>query len=121
MRDRIKFLDYVAYQNLPNLLSQAVALVFPTLWEGFGLPVLEAMACGTPVITSNLASLPEVTKKAAVLIDPYKITEIAKAMQAIALDTQMRSQLSQLGLERAKQFSWTKTAVQTQAILQQFS
>lgn len=121
LRDRIKFLDYVAYQNLPNLLSQAVALVFPTLWEGFGLPVLEAMACGTPVITSNLASLPEVTKKAAVLIDPYKITEIAKAMQAIALDTQMRSQLSQLGLERAKQFSWTKTAVQTQAILQQFS
>ena len=120
LRDCVKFLDYISYQDLPILLSRAVALVFPTLWEGFGLPVLEAMACGTPVITSNLASLPEVTGDAAVLIDPYKTVEVAQAMQEVALDSEMRSQLKLLGLERVKLFSWTKTGNQTQLVLQKF-
>jgi glycosyltransferase involved in cell wall biosynthesis len=69
----IKFLNYVAYDELPIIINQAIALVFPSLWEGFGLPVLEAMACGTPVITSNLSSLPEVAGDAAILIDPYRV------------------------------------------------
>jgi glycosyltransferase involved in cell wall biosynthesis len=117
---QVKFLNYVPYDQLPMLINQAIALVFPTLWEGFGLPVLEAMACGTPVITSNLSSLPEVAGDAALLINPYHTQEITAAMQAIAADTQLRSQLSNLGLQRARQFSWTKTGQATREILQQY-
>jgi glycosyltransferase involved in cell wall biosynthesis len=120
LSDRIKFLDYVPYDRLPILLNQALALVFPTLWEGFGLPVLEAMACGTPVITSNLSSLPEVAGDAAILIDPYNVEEMAAAMQAVAEDEKLRSRLSALGLERASQFSWAKTGRATVEILQKY-
>jgi glycosyltransferase involved in cell wall biosynthesis len=91
---QIKFLDYVAYDELPRLLNQAIGLVFPSLWEGFGLPALEAMACGTPVITSNLSSLPEVTGDAALLIDPYDVDAIAHAMHDLATDVGLRAQLS---------------------------
>ncbi|MEM6612182.1 MAG: glycosyltransferase family 1 protein, partial [Cyanobacteria bacterium P01_C01_bin.72] len=106
---RIQWLNYLSYEELPIVISNAAALVFPTLWEGFGLPVLEAMACGTPVITSNLASLPEITGDAAILIDPYQTEEITFAMLAVAEDHKLRSQLQQLGLEQARKFSWTKT------------
>ncbi len=118
--DRVKFLNYVSYQELPLLISSAIALVFPTFWEGFGLPVLEAMACGTPVITSNLASLPEITGEAAIPIDPYQSDEITAAMESILRDTLLRSQLRDLGLQRAKLFSWDKTAAATQEILAKF-
>ena len=118
--DRIKFLDYVPYEDLPRIIGEAIALVFPSLWEGFGLPVLEAMACGTPVITSNLSSLPEVAGDAAILIDPYRVEEITDAMQAIANDTGLRSHLSQLGLQRASLFSWEKTGKATVEVLQRF-
>lgn len=117
--DRVKFLNYVSYDELPILINQAIALVFPTLWEGFGLPVLEAMACGTPVITSNLSALPEAAGDAALLVDPYNENEIADAMSAIATQTQLRQQLRQHGLEHIKQFSWRKTATETAMILQQ--
>jgi glycosyltransferase involved in cell wall biosynthesis len=82
----IKFLGYVPYDQLPILMNQAIALIFPTLWEGFGLPILEAMACGTPVITSNLSSMPEVAGDAALLVNPYSVGEIAEAMQTVARD-----------------------------------
>ena len=118
--DRVKFLDYVPYDDLPKIIRGAIALVFPSLWEGFGLPVLEAMACGTPVITSNLSSLTEVAGDAAILIDPYKVEEITDAMQAIANDSGLRSHLSQLGLQRAKQFSWEKTGQATVEVLKRF-
>lgn len=118
--DRVKFLDYIGDRELPIFLSNAMALVLPTLWEGFGLPVLEAMACGTPVITSNVASLPEVTGDAAILINPYCPAEITAAMTEIAQNEAIRSHLSQLSLARAKQFSWTKTGEQTEAVLKQF-
>lgn len=114
---QVKFLDYVPFADLPNLISGATALVFPSLWEGFGFPVLEAMACGTPVITSNISSLPEVAGDAAILVNPYSIEEITAAMQTIASDSQLRSHLSHLGLQRAKQFSWEKTAKQTIEVL----
>lgn len=120
IENQVKFLDYVPYDDLPKIISGAIALVFPSLWEGFGLPVLEAMACGTPVITSNLSSLPEVAGDAAILIDPYKVEEIIDAMQAIADDTGLRSHLSQLGLQRATQFSWKKTGQATVEVLQRF-
>ncbi|HBB35217.1 MAG TPA: mannosyltransferase [Cyanobacteria bacterium UBA8803] len=115
--DRVKFLDYVPYDQLPTILNQAIALVFPSLWEGFGLPVLEAMACGTPVITSNLSALPEVAGDAAILVDPYNTSEITAAMQTVATDSQLRSHLSTLGLNRARQFSWAKTGQATVEVL----
>lgn len=118
--DRVKFLDYVSYTELPVLLNQAIALVYPSLWEGFGFPVLEAMACGTPVITSNLSSLPEVAGDAAVLVNPYSETEIAAAMQQIITDDQARSHLQRAGLDRASQFSWEITGQLTSQILQQY-
>ncbi len=117
---QVKFLSYVPYSELPKIIGQAIALVMPSLWEGFGLPVLEAMACGTPVITSNLSSLPEVTGDAALLVDPYNVNAIAEAMTAIAVDSSLRSQLQQASLARAKQFSWAKTGEATAAILRQY-
>jgi glycosyltransferase involved in cell wall biosynthesis len=118
--DRVLFLDYLTYQNLPFIISGAIALVFPTFWEGFGLPVLEAMACGTPVITSKLASLPEITDDAAILIDPYNISEITAAMLSLANDSQLRSRLSDLSKQQAQKFSWEKTGNATKRVLKQY-
>jgi len=84
--NRVRFLGYVDFDRLPEVINQAIALVFPSLWEGFGLPVLEAMGCGTPVITSNLSSLPEVAGDAAILVDPYNTEELANAMKIVATD-----------------------------------
>ena len=117
---RIKWLDYLDYVELPFVISNAIALVFPTLWEGFGLPVLEAMACGTPVITSNLASLPEITGDAAILVDPYQTAEITLAMANVAEDLEMRSQLEKLSLQQAQKFSWSKTGAETKEVLNRF-
>ncbi|MBD2517416.1 glycosyltransferase family 4 protein [Nostoc sp. FACHB-973] len=117
---RVKFLDYVPYSELPKIINQAIALVFPSLWEGFGLPVLEAMACGTPVITSNLSSLPEVAGDAAILIDPYNTREITEAMEAIATDSALRSRLSNQGIIRCQQFSWEKTGQATAEVLSRY-
>jgi glycosyltransferase involved in cell wall biosynthesis len=113
----IKFLNYVPYNELPTIINQALALVFPSLWEGFGLPVLEAMACGTPVITSNISSLPEVTGDAAILINPYHTEEITAAMTTIINDSETRKQLSQQGIKRATKFSWEKTGLATVEVL----
>ncbi|NJL84526.1 MAG: glycosyltransferase family 4 protein [Chloroflexaceae bacterium] len=118
--NRVRWLSYVPAADLPGILSNALALVFPSLWEGFGLPVLEAMACGTPVITSNLAALPEVTGDAALLVDPYNTDALADAMKAIATDGTLRSTLGRLGQTRASQFTWAKTGYDTREILQQY-
>ncbi len=118
--DRVRFLTYVPYDDLPRLMNQAIALVFPSLWEGFGLPVLEAMACGTPVITSNLSSLPEVAGDAALLIDPYNVGELAEVMIAVAEDRALWSKLHQAGLRRVKAFTWEATGRQTGEILQRY-
>ena len=117
---RIIWLDYLDYQELPVVISNAIALVFPTLWEGFGLPALEAMACGTPVITSNLASLPEIIGDAGILIDPYDTAAITSAMVNIGADLEMRSQLSQLSIQQAQKFSWHRTGTATKEILKRY-
>ena len=119
IEQQVKCLDYVPYQQLPILMNQALGMVFPSLWEGFGFPVLEAMACGTPVITSNLSSLPEVAGEAALLVNPYNVQALAQAMQQLCDDPNLRSQLRQRGLERAKTFSWQKTGQATVAVLRQ--
>ena len=118
--DQVKFLNYVSYRELPKIINGAIALVFPSLWEGFGLPVLEAMACGTPVITSNLSSLPEVAGEAAILINPYNTAEITDAMRIIAEDREVRSHLSIQGINRANQFSWEKTGLATAEVLSRY-
>ncbi|NEP01141.1 MAG: glycosyltransferase family 4 protein [Symploca sp. SIO2E9] len=120
LSDQVKFLNYLPYEQLPKIINQAIALVFPSLWEGFGIPVLEAMACGTPVITSNLSSLPEVAGDAALLINPYKTSEITAAMQAIVTDPALRTHLRTLGLQQASQFSWEKTGKATVEVLRRY-
>ncbi|WP_414548179.1 glycosyltransferase family 4 protein [Anabaena sp. CCY 0017] len=118
--EQVKFLNYVSYNELPKIINGAIALVFPSLWEGFGFPVLEAMACGTPVITSNLSSLPEVAGEAAILINPYNTAEITESMRIIAEDMEVRSHLSTQGIKRANQFSWEKTGLATAEVLSRY-
>jgi glycosyltransferase involved in cell wall biosynthesis len=109
----IKYLGYVPDEDLVSLYNFADIFVYPSLYEGFGIPVLEAMACGTPVITSNISSLPEVSGDAAYLIDPYSIEEIYSAMQSILFNKEVRNKLVKKGFERTKNFDWKKTAEQT--------
>ena len=109
-RDRIIFLDYVPSADLPPLYSMAQALVFASLYEGFGLPVLEAMACGCPVITSKATSIPEVGGDRVLYVDPYNVDSIAEGMNQVVNNEKLRTELTKSGLNRAKLFSWNKTA-----------
>jgi glycosyltransferase involved in cell wall biosynthesis len=118
--NQVKFLNYVTYEQLPIIINQAIALVFPSLWEGFGLPVLEAMACGTPVITSNISALPEVAGDAAILVNPYDTDEITEAMQTLAKDSGLRANLRTLSLKQASKFSWEKTGLATAEVLKAY-
>jgi glycosyltransferase involved in cell wall biosynthesis len=120
LESRVKFLDYIAYDQLPILLNQAIALVLPSWWEGFGLPALEAMGCGTPVIASNLGALPEVVGDAGIMIDPYDVSAIAAAMRSLIEDPSISKELQILGLNRAKRFSWQNTGDLTVSALSQF-
>jgi len=113
LEDCVHFTGYVPDKDLPVLYSAADLFVFPSLYEGFGLPVLEAMACGTPVVTSNSTSLPEVAGEAALLVDPYDVEAIAEAMMRVLSDPELAADLRQRGLARAKQFTWEKTARET--------
>ena len=113
LTDAVRFLGYVPRAHLPALISGATALVYPSLLEGFGLPVLEAMACGRPVITSDNSSLRELAGDAGLLIDPTKPGEIADAMVALSEDADLAASLSRKALRKAGQFSWKQTAEKT--------
>jgi glycosyltransferase involved in cell wall biosynthesis len=115
---QIIFTGYVADQNKPALLSGALAYVFPSLYEGFGLPVLEAMACGTPVLTSNISSLPEVAGEAALLVDPHNTGEIVAGLTQLITDVELRQRLVEQGYRQIQNFSWQKAAVQVFEILE---
>jgi alpha-1,3-rhamnosyl/mannosyltransferase len=107
-------LGYADDATLAALYSKALALVYPSIYEGFGLPVLEAMACGCPVVTSNLSSLPEVAGKAGLYLDdPSDAAAMAGLLGRVAGDAALRSEMSRLGIERAKAFSWDETARRT--------
>lgn len=108
--DRVRHLGYVPDGDLPSLYGNAVAVVFPSLEEGYGLPVLEGMASGAPVITSDRSSMPEVAGSAALLVDPQDVDQIASAMTLVLRDEHLRGRLSALGLARAAQFSWARLA-----------
>jgi glycosyltransferase involved in cell wall biosynthesis len=115
-----RFLGYAADEYLPALYSAALAFVFPALYEGFGLPPLEAMACGTPVITSNTTSIPEVVGQAAWLVNPYQSQEIQEAMLAIALKPTLRDDYSQRGPAQAQRFPWSAATNKLGRVFEQF-
>jgi glycosyltransferase involved in cell wall biosynthesis len=116
LRDHVRILGYVPDADLPAIYNLAAALAFPSLYEGFGLPVLEAMACGTPVLTSNCSSLPEVAGDAAVLADPYSLDSLFESLRRILADPGLREHLRAAGLRRAAQFSWAKAAAETRRL-----
>ncbi len=116
---RVLFPGYVEEADLAALLSGALGFVFPSLYEGFGIPVLEAGACGVPVITSNTSSLPEVAGDAALLVDPRDVDAIADAMVRLVTDDALRAELARRGAENVKRFSWEKCARETLAVLEE--
>lgn len=107
------FTGYVDSADLPGLYNMAEAFIYPSLYEGFGLPPLEAMSCGTPVISSNVASIPEVVGQAGILVDPYQTQELAQAIHKLAGSASLREEMSKLGLEQAHKFSWYQCAAET--------
>jgi glycosyltransferase involved in cell wall biosynthesis len=110
----------VSGDDLPALYSGAEALVYPSLIEGFGLPVLEAMRCATPVLTSNTSSLPEVGGNAVLYVDPRRPDEIAAGLHRLASRPELRAELVARGRGRAALFSWARTAAQTLRVYQEF-
>ncbi|MFX0197455.1 MAG: glycosyltransferase family 4 protein [Candidatus Hodarchaeota archaeon] len=114
--EKLILTGYVPQGQLPELYRGASLFVYPSLYEGFGLPVLEAMACGVPVVASNRTSIPEVVGDAGVLIDPHDTSELRDAMLQLLDDEKLRGEMSEKGLERAKLFSWDKCAQETLAI-----
>lgn len=116
--NRVIFTDFIPTEELPLLISGSKAFVLVSLWEGFGIPVLEAMACGTPVIVSNVSSLPEVAGDAGILINPESETQIEQAIRLMVSDKKHRDRLSKLALVQANKFSWEKMAKEVIKVLE---
>jgi glycosyltransferase involved in cell wall biosynthesis len=117
--DRIRFFGFVSDDDLLQLYNACDLFVFPSFYEGFGLPALEAMACGRAVACSHTSALPEVVDGAAILFDPYAIDEIVRALADLLLDRELRARTERLGLQRAAHFSWQKTAERTLEVFHQ--
>lgn len=113
LADRIRFTGWVGDEDLRYLYGACDVFVFPSFYEGFGLPILEAMACGRAVACSNTSAMPEVANAAAVQFDPHSVHEIARAMQDLLLDHELRIRMERLGSKRAARFNWTRTAERT--------
>jgi alpha-1,3-rhamnosyl/mannosyltransferase len=118
LEGHVHFTGWVAEQDVPYLLSGAELLVMPSLYEGFGLPALEAMACGTAVVASRAGAIPEVVGDAALLVDPTDTEGLAAAMDRVLTDGSLREELAARGMARAAQFSWSETAKGTLAVLE---
>jgi glycosyltransferase involved in cell wall biosynthesis len=112
LHDSVHLIGFADDQDIAALYSGAEAVLFPSLYEGFGFPVLEGMACGTPVITSNISSLPEVAGDAAIMINPYEVEAIADAVKRILEDSTLRSSMIEKGFAQAAKFTWEKSAKQ---------
>lgn len=119
VKDTVVLTGYVPETDLPALYSSALCFVYPSYFEGFGLPPLEAMKCGAPVIVGNRTSLPEVVGDAALKVDPFDVDAIAGALGKLINDSELRKKLSQMGQERASTFTWRETARQTLRVYQE--
>jgi len=119
VQDKVKFLDFVPDEELPSFYKNALCFVLPSLYEGFGLPVLEAMKYGCPVITSNVSSLPEAGGDAALYVDPKDVSDIADNLRLMIEKPQLRKELIKKGYEQVKKFSWEKTAKETLKTLEE--
>jgi glycosyltransferase involved in cell wall biosynthesis len=115
--ERIVTTGYVIDDDVPALYSGALALVFPSLYEGFGFPVVEAMRCGTPVICANTSSLPELAGEAGLLVDPLSVSQIAGAMARVVAESRLRAELAERGYRQSVQFTWEAAARQVMAVL----
>jgi alpha-1,3-rhamnosyl/mannosyltransferase len=116
---RVRILGYLPNEALPAIYSGARAFAFPSLYEGFGLPVLEAMACGTPVVASNCSSLPEVVGEAGLLADPRRPAAFAGALRRLLAEPDLAARLREAGLARAAEFTWERCARETARILEE--
>lgn len=119
LHDYIKLTGYVPNIELPALYALSTVFLYPSLRESFGIPMLEAMACGIPVITSNTSSMPEVGGDAALFIDPYKPEEITQAMNKLLIDKSLRETLILRGFENARKFSWRAMAENVLSLYQE--
>jgi len=115
VRQEVRFFGFVPHETLAALYRMATVFAFPSLYEGFGLPPLEAMACGTPVVTSRISSLPEVVGDGALLVDPYNEDDIAQGIARLLDDQDLRARLVERGLERAASYSWARSVRQIHA------
>ncbi len=113
LAEKVLFTGYIEQKDLPMIFNLAQCFVYPSFYEGFGLPVLEAMACGVPVITSNVSSMPEILGNAGVQVSPHDSQGLAAALQGLLSDPAERKRLSALGIERAATFTWQRTAEKT--------
>ena len=121
VESHVLFPGYLPDEDLVTLYAHADMFVYPSLYEGFGLPVLEAMACGVPVVTSNVTSIPEVAGDAAVLVDPLDVAALTGAIGRVLSDEALRRALREKGPRRAAHFSWKQTALQTWAYYQRMA
>lgn len=121
LQNEVKFVGFVSESDITKYYNAADLFVFPSLYEGFGLPPLEAMACGTPVITSNFTSLPEVVGDSAIIVDPYDVKAFAEAMYNLLTDEKLREEMITKGLKRAKLFSWERSAEKTLNVYKQLN
>ncbi|MGD9850217.1 MAG: glycosyltransferase family 4 protein [Nitrospirales bacterium] len=119
VKEKVVFLGYVSLQDLPGLYAGASSFILPSLYEGFGLPLLEAMACGVPVITGNSGAMKEVIGDAGVLVDPTRPDDLADAMHQVVANRGVREALSHAGIERARHYSWRRTAQKISNIIQE--
>lgn len=113
VKNRVKALGYVSGEELKQLYKSAYVLAMPSLYEGFGLPILEAQSCGVPVITSNISSMPEVAGDGAILVEPKSVLNISKGLEQILSNSKLRSELSKKALRNSEKFSWESTAAKT--------
>jgi len=121
LKNSVVFTDYLPAEDLPALYSNAKVFIYPSIYEGFGLPVLEAMSCGVPVITSNVSSMPEIAGNAAVLVDPLDIDGIASSLEKLLDNEEMRKEYGLAGRRRAENFSWEKCAQETMKLYKEIT
>lgn len=121
LKEHVHILDYVIHTDLPAMYNLATCFLFPSVEESFGLPIVEAQACGTPVISSNISAMPEIARDGALLVDPFDINEITSAIGKLWLDEKCRETLIQKGFNNVKRFDWNKTALQIQLLYQRLN